>query len=140
MYIKKKQFLTACEQNDTETVKRYLTQDYIDISHIKWGFSSGCVYNCYETLECLLPFIDTIPHYDLTALCRRPFSNIERLLKIIKMLLNSGKVNDIENIVRPSASPLSGQEAAVTVKRINDLLDEYMFRLDGPIYNENIID
>uniref|UniRef100_A0A6C0JRJ2 Ankyrin repeat protein n=1 Tax=viral metagenome TaxID=1070528 RepID=A0A6C0JRJ2_9ZZZZ len=106
--------------------------DDIDKEYV---FDRACYWGQYEVVGRLLPFIDTINVKWLQSACST--GNLEgwddRFLKTIKLLLDSGKCVDVDNIHIEKEISSDFQE------KTKMLLDEYRFRLDGPRYNENII-
>jgi hypothetical protein len=103
-------------------------------------FYEACFRGNYRAVSVLLDHIETIDFYCLNTAFETFIEEGEESisddnhLKTIELLLNSGKMVEFD----PSNIKIHFESEYFTTKA-KALLDEYTFRLDGPVYNKNIL-
>uniref|UniRef100_A0A6C0JRC5 Uncharacterized protein n=1 Tax=viral metagenome TaxID=1070528 RepID=A0A6C0JRC5_9ZZZZ len=133
-------FMDVCRDLSFAKVKEYMAQPSFDM---KMLLTQGDVYCCsllfalrtgrIAIVEYFLTFIDVIPieiwaEYSV----HRKFDVDD--IELVRLLLNHGKFSgNIFSYLRPES--ISTEIA----NQLDTLFNEYKFRLDGPVYNENII-
>ena len=138
----KSEFISACRNDELEDVMRYLQMPEFDNNWINCtgmnGLREACNYGNYEIVEYLLSFVDIINIQYLQIAYTYNQDKIANYLTIIEFLLAHGKFDtsiEIDNIYffNVAGVPLDFKNDA------RNLIIEYLYRVDGSIYNQNII-
>uniref|UniRef100_A0A6C0JWZ8 Uncharacterized protein n=1 Tax=viral metagenome TaxID=1070528 RepID=A0A6C0JWZ8_9ZZZZ len=123
-------FNMACKTADIPTVKKALeTNMSIDPSWNNNQMLKYCIYETHFDVAKLMLASDRLSKLDESVLGYGLSSlNIE----IINLLLHHPMITIPDNI-------LNWCKEEGLPKEIHDLVQEHMFRLDGPVYTQNII-
>ena|SRR6185503_3767915 len=135
----KNAFEDACKENNVHCATRCMKHADFRDSYVRVGFFIACIKGNLEIAELLLPYFDKIP---IDALYKTVYEglaywNISRrhnYFLIIKLLFTLQLEGNIDTIYK-----IFDLQSEEIVKPIRDLCDEYKYRLDGPLYNENIL-
>ena len=133
-------FTTACMSCTEDNVRKIVSRDDFDPRWITDKYKDAFVlfYVCHfgyvKIVEILLDYVDVIPLDCLIVICINTH-RADKYLKIIQLLLQ----HDNFNKPIPSLSNLISNQESYFNNQIKILFDEYMFRIDGPKYNENMM-
>uniref|UniRef100_A0A6C0JXB9 Ankyrin repeat protein n=1 Tax=viral metagenome TaxID=1070528 RepID=A0A6C0JXB9_9ZZZZ len=123
----------ACIKGDIDTVKdMVLLCNKDDITNC---FYHACFNGQNEIVKFLLDYIDVVEERCIYTAFVSAGYHEDKYLKTIELLFNSGKLGDFDS----KSIIIMKKESIYFKEQAQSLLDEYMFRLDGPKYNENII-
>ena len=95
------------------------------------GICAAIRFRKTDALRHLLTFVDTIPIDVLEDRCSG--GSIRYICEIVDLLLKHGKFSQDPSYIVPKMGNINLNN------RLQTLLDEYRFRLDGPVYNENVL-
>jgi len=134
-------FMSSCAKCNIEDLQRIMSSADFDpqwcIYKADGYYSplySACMCGHPEIVELLLKYVDVIPNNCFQTACMPASDKRDNdFLKTAELLLKHGKFDKVVYYT-PDLDELNDFE-----KQLKILFDEYMFRLDGPKYNENII-
>lgn len=136
-------FKEACRTNNLDEVKRCLELPDFKYEWINDGLYCACFWGCLKVAEYLLPSVDNININWLKhcyPMVDQQYKETE-YLTIIQMLLDHGglgnfNLKDITFIQNGESFYL---ERSDFKQKAKTLITEYLYRIDGPIYNQNVI-
>uniref|UniRef100_A0A6C0JUA0 Ankyrin repeat protein n=1 Tax=viral metagenome TaxID=1070528 RepID=A0A6C0JUA0_9ZZZZ len=116
-------FVIACERGDIINVRANAVR--VTQKDRMYGLFCACYYQKIEIVKFLLDYVENI---DISTFELAIELAEHNLPDVLQLLFNSGKLDDtmVNNATDFKENAMS-------------LLDEYKFRLDGKIYNENIL-
>ena len=136
------EFTYVCGKGDLTAVRYHMAAENFNIEWITNtvycpnGLVEACRSKNIQVIEYLLQYVDNI---DIEYI-----DSHEMNIEILKLFLAHGKFNDdIRNTQLyndfTDTNDTFTKKYKKFMKRAKPLVDEFIFRLDGPIYNENII-
>uniref|UniRef100_A0A6C0JRJ5 Ankyrin repeat protein n=1 Tax=viral metagenome TaxID=1070528 RepID=A0A6C0JRJ5_9ZZZZ len=134
------QFYEACKEGYLERVKLIMNNSAFDVTWINQGLYSACFWGNTSIVKHLLPFMHDISIECFN--CCYPMNGQENrksdFLQIIQLILDHGGLEDFKvdglSLLENTVSDNDFKQKALK------LITEYLYRLDGPIYNENVLE